>query len=132
MPEYTENGINNYEMKILMNIYLDSLEVELVTLKNQLAREFSRCPELLESLNRSHDSFMQESYDWAYLSEERMWWNTKSAERFDGTARGYEFTYTPGMSYWQRICRYSRMIHYGESHTENSDMEPATIGGYCP
>ncbi len=132
MTGYVQNGLNNFEMKMLMNIYLDSLEAELAFLNNELAQEFRCCPELLACLNSSHELFLQESRAWATLTEERRWWDTKRCERYDGSARSYTYAFTLGKRFWHRICQYSWMLEFGTQGEEGPDMEPTGIGGYYP
>lgn len=132
MMDYIGDGMNNFEMKMLMNIYLDSLETRLNWLNSQLAQEFNGCPELLNNLEQSHELFMAESHAWALLAEERMWWDTKQCERFDGTARGYTYAFTLGKRFWYRICEYSWMLEFGASQEDGPNMEPTGIGGYYP
>jgi len=85
---------------MLMNVYLDSLDVELNRLYTDLRKEFLNCPDLLEALELSHGLFLQESRSWANLSEERMWWDTAEGIRYDGTARGYTYAFVLADALW--------------------------------
>lgn len=132
LQEYKALGANNFEMKMLTNVYIDSLESELDRLADSLAVEFAGCPELLSALESSHPLFLQESRAWAHLAEERIWWDTSEGVRYDGTFRGYTFASALGIRYWHRICQYTLMLRYEASLEGRPAGTSESIGGYMP
>lgn len=128
---YTSLGQNNFEMHMLMEIYLDSLYSAVDSLHSVLRGEFSISPDLLEALDLSHASFLNSSTAWAFLVEEREWWNTEEGVRFDGSARGYTYAFSLAELLWQKICEYEEMIAYGPGR-DNSPGQRVEIGGYKP
>jgi hypothetical protein len=59
--DYISQGENNFETKMLMNIYLDSLESAVDSLYLVLSAEFSKSPGLLEALDLSNTTFLTSS-----------------------------------------------------------------------
>jgi hypothetical protein len=113
--EYIHPGSNNFEMKMLMNVYLDSLETELERLHLELADMFGKCPELLEALETSHALFLEESRAWAYLSEETVWWDIEEGVRYDGSGRSYTYAFTLADAERNRINEYWEMMGTGNA-----------------
>lgn len=113
LPDYIQLGMNNFESKMLMNVYLDSLGTELERLHLELAFKFVKCPGLLEALETSHALFLEESRAWAYLSEEAMWWDLEEGVRYDGTGRSYTYAFTLADAVWNRIADYREMLGTG-------------------
>ncbi|MBN1433893.1 hypothetical protein JW921_03980 [Candidatus Fermentibacterales bacterium] len=133
---YCGQGTTNFEIKMLTVAYLDSLVSAVDSLYQELRQLYSRAPELLDCLDRSHSAFLEYSEDWARLCEERVWWDTEEGVRFDGTARGYEYGYVLATYRWQKIVSYTRMLNDAPLADGNSPdvgmLGVQDIGGYYP
>jgi len=129
--DYISQGQNNFQMVMLTNIYLDSLETAVDSLYLVLSAEFSNSPGLLEALDSAHSTFQECSAAWASLVEEREWWNTEEGVRCDGTARGYTYASCLAELRWRRICSYHEMIVCGPGRDDSPGLR-VEIGGYDP
>jgi len=133
--DYCGQGMNNFEIKMLMVVYLDSLDASLDSLYSDLHEMYSIAPELQEDLEVSHNAFLEYCESWASLSEERMWWNLEDGIRNDGTARGYTYAYTLAKYRWQKIVAYTRMLDSSSPWDDSPDpgmLGLQDIGGYYP
>ena len=127
---YLNLGQNNFEMKMLANIYMDSLETALQRSLEGVLEHYSDTPEMQEYISLSHEAFLAYAESWARVSEERMWWY--GGERTDGTARGYNWSETLAGLYWKKTFAYLRMA--GSEDPWLAILEPSddVIGGSSP
>jgi hypothetical protein len=131
--EYVGEGTSNLEIKMLTQIYIDSLEANLEASFLELRHEYSNAPEMQEYLDREHQLFLEWVEAWAMTTEERMWWH--DGIRSDGTAYGQTYALTKAEWYWQRIVVYRRWLQIEGVWLE--ELEPGnlgceSVGGYLP
>ena len=131
--EYVGRGSGNPTIKMMTQIYIDSLEVNLETSFRELRESYSYAPEMQEYLDRAHRAFLDWVEAWAMVTEERMWW--RNGIRNDGTAYGQTYSGTKAAWYWQRIVVYRRWLEIEGIWLE--ELEPGnlgceSVGGYLP
>ena len=133
--QYAEQGMNNFEQKMLVCVYLDSLESALDSLYLELRDMYALAPEFLEYLDASHEAFLEYSDSWARLCEERIWWDAAEGVREDGSFRGYVFAGTLSLYWWQKIVAYTRILRFESNWDEAPDLGRlgiTDVGGYYP
>ena len=128
--EYLNLGQNNFEMKMLAGVYLDSLEAELERGLEGVLNHYSDTPEMQEYISLSHEAFLAYAESWARVTEERMWWY--GGERTDGTARGYTWNETLAGLYWGKITAYRRMLSIDNPWQESLEPLLEETGGSSP
>ncbi len=133
IEEYAGQGVRTPEIKMLAQIYIDSLEVNLEAGFQELREAYSDAPEMQEYLDQAHRAFLEWVEAWAMATEERMWWH--DGVRYDGTASGQTFSATKAAWYWQRIVVYRRWLQIEGvwlEALEPDDLGCESIGGYLP
>lgn len=133
MEEYVGTAINSPEMKMLTQIYIDSLEVNFEASFQELREYYSNAPEMQEYLDQAHQAFLAWVEAWAAVTEERMWW--RDGVRYDGTARDQTYSGTKAAWYWQRIVVYRRWLQIEGvwlEALEPNDLGCESVGGYLP
>jgi hypothetical protein len=133
--DYVGQGTNNFEIKMLMTAYLDSLDSALDSLYLEVRAKYSSAPELLQYLDSSHSSYLDYAEEWSRMCEERMWWDLEDGTRSDGTARGYTYAYALALHRWRKIVSYEFLLRSDspwQEGTPDSGLGLDQIGGYFP
>jgi hypothetical protein len=134
--QYIRQGLNNFETKMLMAVYQDSLESALDSLYLELREKYSPAPDLLEYLDASHSAFLDYSRLWAGLCEEACWWDLEEGVREDGTARSYTYSFVLALYRWQKIVSYINLLRTGspwvEGIPDRGRLGLDQLGGYYP
>jgi hypothetical protein len=134
--QYAGQGTNNFETKMLIIAYQESLESALDSLYQELRALYSQAPELVKYLDESHSAFLEYSRSWAEFNEENVWWDLETGYRSDGTARSYTYSYVLALYRWQKISSYITLLRtqnvWAEGIPDTDMLGLDQIGGYCP
>ena len=107
LSEYTNLGDSNWEMKLRMQAYLDSLEAELESLRYDVEVEMTAIPApVLTEFQIAHEAFLIHADAWSRIREDIQWFNLQTGEPYMGSGYGYTYTGVMCDLVWERIQSY--------------------------
>lgn len=111
LSEYTNLGNSNWEMKLRMQSYLDSLKAELESLRCEVETEMTTIPApLLTEFQVAHEAFLIYAAAWSQIQEDVQWVNLQTGELYMGSGYGYTYTWSMCDLVWERIQSYRDFI----------------------
>ena len=107
LSEYTNLGDSNWEMKLRMQAYLDSLDAELESLRCEVESEMTAIPTpLLTEFQIAHEAFLIHAAAWSRIHEDIQWVSLQTGELYMGSGYGYTYTWIMCDLVWERIQSY--------------------------
>lgn len=107
LSEYTNPGDSNWEMKLRMQAYLDSLKVELESLRCEVEAEMTVIPApLLTEFQVAHEAFLLHADAWSRIQEDIQWVSIQTGELYMGSGYGYTYTWIMCDLVWERMLSY--------------------------
>lgn len=107
LSEYTNLGDSNWEMKLRMQAYLDSLKAELESLRYEVKAEMTAIPApLLTEFQVAHEAFFIHADAWSQIQEDIQWVSIQTGELYMGSGYGYTYTWNMCDLIWKRIQSY--------------------------
>lgn len=111
LSEYMDLGDSNWEMKLRMQAYLDSLKVELESLRYEVEAEMTAIPApLLVEFQVAHEAFLIHTESWSQIQEDIQWVSLQTGELYMGSGYGYTYTWTMCDLIWERIQSYREFL----------------------
>lgn len=107
LSEYTNISDSNWEIKLRMQAYLDSLKAELESLRYEVEVEITEIPSgLLSEFQVAHEAFLVHAEAWSRIQEDVQWVSIQTGELYLGSGYGYTYTWSMCDLIWRRILEY--------------------------
>lgn len=120
LSEYVYSGDSNWDMKLRMSAYIDTLILELDSLKSEIENEMTALtPALLTEFREAHETFLAHAKAWSQIQEDIVWSNLETGELYIGSGYGYIYGFSYCEMIWQRILSYRGFLD--EVHSQDYD-----------
>ncbi|MCK5065628.1 MAG: hypothetical protein KAQ97_10115 [Candidatus Fermentibacteraceae bacterium] len=111
LSEYTTLGDSNWEMKLRITSYLDSLKSELDSLRYEVESEMNAIPTpMLNEFQIAHEAFLVHADAWSRIQEDIQWVSLQTGELYMGSGYGYTYTWSMCDLIWKRIQCYQDFL----------------------
>jgi len=122
----------NFEIKLRVSSYLDSLESELDRLSIELENSLVNVEGMPDLFRESHEAFLQSVYLWASFAEDVQWYDLADGQTCFGSGMGYTFMHISASLLWEKILEYRQALssihEYGMCELQYS-LDSRDIGG---